>query len=168
MTSDEQRQRVTALREHIDALRRSTHEKGQRFRALDDDQLATRFAAAAAQQPFILGQGWTSGTVAGTTAEFDCTVSNPDGTGHNVFVSVFFGLSFFDISDAWVGRDERWPSFSSAPTLIAAQSSQNIQFTYTVPAVPRGTYIGNAVLWQGAFTFAQELYDRSIFEVSIS
>jgi hypothetical protein len=83
-----------------------------------------------------------------------------------VYVTIFFGLSVFDVSAAWIGRDQRWPSFSSPETILVPQSTQDLVFSYTVPDVPVGTYIGNAVLWSQDFMRAGKMCDRTIFQVT--
>ena len=161
---------VAQLAERIEALRNLARERGLAFSALTDEQLVKKVRGETANSPFILAQAWTSGTTPGSAATFRAFVQNPDATGHfPVYMTIFFGLgTFFDADQGWIGRDKRWPEFSSDRTFLSPNTNQDFVFNYTVPSVPLGTYNGNSVLWQGDFHDVGVSYDRSSFDVSLS
>jgi hypothetical protein len=161
---------VAQVAERIEALRNLARERGLAFSALTDEQLVRKVRGETANSPFIFAQAWTSGTTPGSAATYRASVQNPDPTGYfPVYMTIFFGLgNFFDADQGWIGRDKRWPEFSSDRTFLSANTNQDFVFNYTVPSVPLGTYNGNSVLWQGDFHDVGVSFDRGSFDVSLS
>lgn len=170
-TAEEVKREVAQLKEEIEALRERAREQGQAFSALDEEQLTKKVRGETSKSPFIYAQGWTSGTSPGSAAQYTVYVRNPDPTAYFPFyVTIFFGLgNFFDIGQAWIGRDKRWPEFSSDRTYLSANSNQSFAFSYTVPTgLPLGTYNGNSVLWEGEWHDVGTAFDRGSFDVKLS
>jgi hypothetical protein len=169
-TEAEVRREVAQLKEEIEILRQLAREQGLGFSSLNEEQLFKKVRGQTSKSPFSYSQGWTSATFPGNTANFTLYVRNPDPTAYYpVFVTIFFGLgSFFGADQAWIGRDKRWPEFSSDRTNLAANSNQTFSFSYTLPTgLPRGTYLGNSVLWQGDWHGAGVAFERSMFDVKV-
>jgi hypothetical protein len=169
-TDEQVKQEFGRLKEHIEALAKLARERGQAFSSLDDEQLMKKLKGETSKSPFIYAQSWTSGTSPGSAANYTVYVQNPDPTGYFPFyVTIFFGLgNFFDAAQGWIGRDKRWPEFSSDRTFLAANSSQSFSFSYTVPTgLPVGTYNGNSVLWRGDFHDVGVAFDRGSFDVKL-
>jgi hypothetical protein len=160
---------VTRLRERIEALRSQARDRGLAFSALTDEQLDRKVRRETAHSPFIVGQAWTSGTTPGSAATYRVYIQNPDPNGYYpVYATMFFGLgNFFGVDESWVGRDKRWPEFSSEATVLSANSNADFLFSYTTPTVPLGTYLGNVVLWRGEFHDVGVSFDRGSFDVTL-
>lgn len=162
---------VTQLQEHIKILREQAREQGLAFSALDEEQLVRKVRGETAKSPFIYGQSWTSGTSPGAVAYYTVHVNNPDPDNYfPIYATIFFGLgNFFDVGQAWSGRDKRWPEFSSERTFLAASSTHSFSFSYTVPPdLPLGTYNGNVVVWKGSWHDTGIALDRGSFDVKLS
>ena len=96
---------------------------------------------------------------------------NPDPSAYFPFyVTISFGLgNFFDVAQGLIGRDKRWPEFSSDRTFFPANSNQSFSFNDTVPVgLPLGTYNGNSVLWRGDCHDVGTSFDRGSFDVKVS
>ena len=136
----------------------------------DEEQLAKKVRRETSKSPFIYAQSWTSGATPGTIANYTVYVRNPDPNGYfPVYATIFFGLgNFFDVGQAWTGRDKRWPEFSSDGTSFPSNSDHSFSFSYTVPSgLPLGTYNGNSVLWRGEFHGVGAVFDRGSFDLQI-
>jgi hypothetical protein len=84
---------------------------------------------------------------------------------------VFFSVANFfeNIADGFIGRDDRWPSLSSPPVVLAAGATSTQSFNYTLPSsVLATTYLGNAVLWRGEFFNQGVYFDRGLFWVTLT
>ena len=77
-------------------------------------------------------------------------------------------LRFFAVEQGWIGRDKRWPEFSSDRTSFPANSDLSFSFTYTATTgLPLGTYNGNSVVWSGEFFDVGTSCDRGSFDVKL-
>jgi hypothetical protein len=168
---EEVKQEIAHLLEEIKALKEQAREQGLAFSSLDEKQLMKKISGEFSKSPFIYAQAWTSGTSSGSSASYTVYVSNPDPRGYFPFyVTIFFGLgNFFDVNQAWIGRDKRWPCISSDRTYFAAGARNSFIFNYTVPTdLPLGTYNGNSVLWEGEWHDVGISFDRGSFDVKLS
>jgi hypothetical protein len=159
--------------EEIELLRKQAQQQGLAFSAPTQEQLEKKIRGETANSPYIYSMSWTSGTTPGSAAYYQVWIANPDASYYYpVFVSVFFGVAnFFDsIADGIIGRDDRWPYLSSAPFSMAAGGATATQsFNYTTPsAVPRSTYLGNAVVWRGDLHDKGSYFDRGLFYVTLT
>ena len=170
--SEEEIERIASqLNEQIAVLKELARERGQAFSSLGDDELVRKLRGETSNSPFIYAQAWTSGTTQGSAASYSVYVQNPDPVGHFPFyATIFFGLgNFFDIGQGWVGRDRRWPEFSSDRTFLAANTTASFTFDYAVPTgIPPGTYNGNSVLWAGDWHDVGRSFDRGSFDVDVT
>jgi hypothetical protein len=170
-TAEAVKREVGQLKEQIEALKERAREHGQAFSSLNEEQLTKKVKGETSKSPFIYAQSWISGTTPGSTANYTVYVHNPDPTAYFPFyVTIFFGLgNFFAVDQGWIGRDKRWPEFSSDRTFFPANSDLSFSFTYTVPlGVPLGTYNGNSVLWRGEFHDVGAAFDRGSFDVKLT
>jgi hypothetical protein len=86
-----------------------------------------------------------------------------------VFVTIFFGLANIaaDISEGFDARDFSWPYVSADSVYLAPGATGTATFNYTTPLVNRGTYIGNAVLWELNNFDVGTYFDRAAFDVTL-
>jgi hypothetical protein len=56
---------------------------------------------------------------------------------------------------------------SAEPVYLAPGATGTATFNYTTPSVTRGTYLGNAVLWQPDYFDTGTYFDRAAFEVTL-
>lgn len=170
-TEKEIRQEVEQRLLEIELLRIEAKEKGLEFSSLSKEQLIRKIKRKSSKSPYIYGMGWASGTGPGSSAVFSVNIANPDPEDYYpMFMTIFFGLGNFfdDISQAWVGRDTRWPELSSRPFSLAAGATTNRIFNYTIPpGVPLSTYIGNGVLWVANLHDKGSYFDRCSFPVTL-
>jgi hypothetical protein len=169
-TAEAVKREVEHLKEQIAVLKEQARERGQAFSSLNEEQLTSKVKGETSKSPFMFAQSWTSGTSPGSTANFTVHVRNPDPTAYfPVYVTIFFGLgNFFAVEQGWIGRDKRWPEFSSDRTNFPANSDLSFSFTYTVPiGLPLGTYNGNSVVWRGEFFDVGTSFDRGSFDVKL-
>lgn len=170
-TKEEVKQELARRLEEIEALKELAREQGRAFSSLSEEELEKKIHGEKSKSPFIFAQSWTSGTSPGANASYTVHVSNPDPVAYFPFyVTIFFGLgNFYDVNQAWIGRDKRWPAFSSDRTFLAAGASTAFTFNYTVPTgLPLGTYNGNSVLWEGEWHDVGSSFDRGSFDVKLS
>jgi len=170
-TAEVVKREVAQLKEQIEMLKELAREQGRAFSSLNEDQLTRKVRGETSNSPFIYAQSWTSGTTPGSAASYTVYVRNPDPNAYfPVYVTIFFGLgNFFDVGQAWAGRDKRWPEFSSDRTFFPANSDQSFSFNYMVPTgLPLGTYNGNSVVWRGEFHDVGAAFDRGSFDVKLS
>jgi hypothetical protein len=169
-TTEEVKREVSQLKEKIEVLKEQAREQGLAFSSLDDDELAKKVRGETSNSPFIYAQLWTSATSPGNPAIYKVWVRNPDPSSYfPVYVTIFFGLgNFFDVNQGWIGRDKRWPEFSSERTHLTAGTDQSFSFSYTVPTgLPQGTYNGNSVLWKGKWHDVGTYFDRGSFDMKL-
>ena len=169
-TDEEVKREVTRLQQKIERLKQAAHERGRSFAALSEEQLIKKVRGETAKSPFMFSQSWTSGAFPGSNASFSVSLHNPDPTGYFPFyVSIFFGLgNFFEVGEAWAGRDQRWPGLSSARTDFLANSDQTFDFSYVIPTrLPLGTYNGNTVAWVGEWFSQGTWFDRGSFDLQL-
>jgi hypothetical protein len=169
-TAEAVKHEVDQLKKQIAALKEQAREQGQAFSSLDEEQLTKKVKGETSKSPFIYAQSWSSGTTPGSTANYTIYVRNPDPDAYFPFyVTIFFGLgNFFAADEAWIGRDKRWPEFSSDRTYFPANSDRSFSFSYTVPTgLPLGTYNGNSVLWRGEWHDVGTAFDRGSFDVKL-
>ena len=169
-TEEEVKREVTRLKQHIERLKESAHERGRSFASLSEEDLAKKVRGETAKSPFMYAQSWTSGSTEGASANVTLYLHNPDPTGYFPFyVTIFFGLgSLTDVGEAWDGRDTRWPALSSARADFLANSDQTFSFDYVIPTgLPLGTYNGNSVVWMGDWFGTGTLFDRGTFDLQL-
>lgn len=159
------------LRE-IAMLKEEAHQKGLVFVSLTEEQLAKKIRGESSNSPYIYAAGFTSATFPGQpSTNYNAWISNPDPAGYYpMFLSMFFGAANFvdDVGEALGGRDGRWPYMTTAPFSLAAGGTTNQSFTYTTPTgLPLGTYIGNVVLWSGAYFDKGVVFDRGFFFITL-
>jgi hypothetical protein len=163
--------KTTMLRldEQLAFMREQAHGQGLSFTCLEPQQLEAKLRGVGTKSPFIAGQSWTSATAAGNAASYNVFVVNPDpGSYYPVYATIYFGLgNFLSIGEGWMGRDRRWPEFSSERTLLSTGSTQTFSFQYRVPYVPIGTYSGNGVIWRGDWHGTGVDYDRGSFDLKV-
>jgi hypothetical protein len=156
--------------EEIEVLKQQALQRGLAFTSPSEEELAKKIRGESGKSPYIYAQGWTSGTTPGSPASYQVWFANPDPGGYYpVFVTIFFGLANFasDISEGFDARDFSWPYVSSASTFLAAGATGSASFSYTTPMVSRGTYLGNAVLWNGSYHDVGTYFDRGLFDVTL-
>src|SRR5262245_40439277 len=166
---------VNQLKEQIAALKEQAHQRGLAFSSLNQEQLTKKVRGETSKSPFIFAQAWTSGiqisSASGTVGGFyEVHVRNPDPIPYYPFyATIFFGLgNFFAVEQGWIGRDKRWPEFSSDQTFFPANSDRSFLFSYTVPCgLPLGTYNGNSVVWRGEFHDVGAAFDRGSFDLKL-
>lgn len=154
----------------IERARREAEAKKLEFRALDEKALLQRIKRQTAKSPHIFSVAWTSAAAPGTASSLRVWFANPDPRHYgSLFVSAFFGLGnfFADQALAWIGRDERWPVLGSPYSSLAPGASADSSFAWTIPSVPKGTYYGNALLWQADWFGRGTLFDQASFEVQV-
>lgn len=169
-TDKEVKQQVEQVLREIELHKQQAQQRGLSFSGLTEEEVAKKVRGETAKSPFITSEGWTSGTHPGSPANYSVSLFNPDPVGYfPIIVTVFFGLGnfFTDIAEGWEGRDKRWPELSSAPFSLLAGASTTQSFSYTVPGVPLTTYLGNSVLWVGAFHDIGTYFDRGFFYVTL-
>lgn len=159
--------------EEIELLRQQAQQQGLAFSAPTKEQLEKKIRGVTGNSPYIYSMAWTSGTPRGSIANFQVYFANPDPASYYpVFASIFFGVAnFFDnIADGIVGRDDRWPSLSSAPlSLGAGGATGTAAFVYTTPnTVVPSTYLGNVVLWRAELHDKGVYFDRGMFYVNLT
>lgn len=170
-TEKEIRQEVEQRLREIDLLKKEAKEKGLEFSSLSKDELIRKIKRKSGKSPYFYGSSWTGGTPAGSQAALTVHIANPDPDDYEfMFVSVFFGLGNFfdDISQAWLGRDTRWPELSTRRFEIAAGATTSQSFLYVTPSgIPLSTYMGNAVLWFAQHFDKGNYFDRHFFDVTL-
>jgi hypothetical protein len=146
-------------------------DKKLKFSSLSEDELLGKVRRQTAKSPYIYAQAWTSGTSIGAPASYAVYISNPDPTGYYpTFVSIFFGVANFldDIAEALAGRDQRWPYLTIAPFSLASGATTTQTFNYTTPSgIVASTYLGNSLVWAGAYHDKGSFFDRGLFDVSL-
>jgi len=170
-TAEAVKREVAQLKERIEVLKEMAREQGLAFSSLDEDQLTKKVQGKTSKSPFIYSESWTGYTSPGSVAHYTVHVRNPDPTGYYpVYATIFFGLgNFFGVDQAWIGRDKRWPEFSSGRTFLPAGSDHSFFFKYLVPTgLPLGAYNGNTVVWRGNWYDVGIAFDRASFDVHIS
>jgi hypothetical protein len=160
---------VKRLLEEIELLREQTQRRGLAFASLNEEELAQKIRGETSNSPFFYSQGWTAATSPGNPAYVEIYYKNPDPNYWYICVTIFFGLANFaaDITAALAGQHPSWPYVSDVPTIVGANGSGNAKFNYTTPMAPRGTYLGNGVLWQPRTFDVGTYLDRSFFEVRL-
>lgn len=169
-TEEEVKREVTHLKQRIESLKQSAHERGRSFASLAEEHLIKKVRGETAKSPFAFAQGWTSAAFPGSSANFSISLHNPDPTSYfPLYVTIFFGLgNFTEIGEAWAGRDQRWPALSSDRTDFLANTDQTFNFNYVIPTgLPLGTYNGNSAVWVGEFFSVGTLFDRGSFDVQL-
>jgi hypothetical protein len=156
----------------IEVRRERARGQGLAFASPSEDQLARKIRAEAGSSPYFYYESWTSGTTPGSPAYYEAGYSNPDPDAYYpTFVTIFFGLANLtaDLGAAVHARDLSWPYVSAQPVYLASGATGAATFNYTTPAtVNRGTYLGNAVLWQADSFDVGRYFDRASFEVTLS
>lgn len=169
---DEVRAEVEQRMREIELLRQEAEDRGLKFTALSEEELARKASRESSQSPYIYTQAWSSITTPGATAIYNVSVANPDLTDYYPsFITIFFGLANFmaDISLGPAGRNPEWPYVSSEAFQLAPGATADISFTYNAPlGITLGTYIGNAVLWSGRYHDQGAYFARSPFEVTLT
>ena len=168
--AEEIKREVAQLKEEIEALKEQARQQGQAISSLDEDQLTKKVRGETSNSPFMYVVLWTSQIHPGNDARYKAYVHNPEPRQiWPVYVTMFFGLgSVFDAASAWVGRDKRWPEFTSDQGVLPANSSHSFIQSYTVPTgPPNGMYHANLVLWSGNFQEVNVVFDRTTFAVKL-
>jgi hypothetical protein len=161
----------------IEMLEKQARDQGLSFSGLDADQLTRKIKGETADSPYIYAQMWNSGASPGDSVIYSVYISNPDPIQYYpVFASIFFGVAnFLDVGDLGealaagnFNNDQGWPYMSSRPFSLASGASINEQFSYTTPAAPLTTYIGNCVVWGGEYHDTGRYFDRGLFYVTLT
>lgn len=155
--------------EEIEVVKEQALRRGLAFASPSEEDLTKKIRGESANSPYFYYESWTSGTTAGTPAYYQAGFANPDPGGHYTFVTIFFGLANIaaDISEGFDARDSAWPYVSAEPVYLAPSATGTATFNYTTPPVTRGTYLGNAVLWQADYFDVGTYFDRAMFEVTL-
>ena len=154
----------------IERARREAEGQKLEFRALEEKALLRRIKRQTGKSPYIFSVAWTSAAPPGTPSSLRVWYANPDPRHYAwLFVSAFFGLGnfFSDQALAWVGRDTGWPVLGSAYFSLAPGASGDSGFDWVIPNAPKGTYFGNALLWQADYFGRGTLFDQTVFEVKV-
>jgi hypothetical protein len=153
-------------------LREDAHARGERFEALDKQQLITKLMRDPLESPFFNAQSWGSATPGGSTT-YTSFVQNPDPvsySGFSLFGYLFFGpANFIGSSDAaLMVLDERFPRFYQRCG-VAANSSTSMTFAIDVPSAVRpGIYVGNCFLVRRSPFDVGNYVDRAAFDLTVS
>ena len=170
-TEKEIREEVEQRLREIDLFKKEAKEKGLQFSSLGKDELVRKIKRKSGKSPYFYASAWTSGTSPGSEAALNVYIANPDPDDYELmYVTVFFGLGNFfeDISQAWLGRDTRWPELSTRRFHLAAGATTSQIFLYVTPAgIPLSTYMGNAVLWFAQPFDKGNYFDRYFFDVTL-
>jgi hypothetical protein len=155
--------------EEIEVLKEQAMRRGLAFASPSEEELAKKVSSESAKSPYFYYESWTSGTTTNSPAYYQAGFANPDPGGHYTFVTIFFGLANIaaDISEGFDARDFSWPYVSAEPVYLAPGATGTATFNYTTPSVTRGTYLGNAVLWQPDYFDTGTYFDRAAFEVTL-
>lgn len=137
------------LREKAE-LKARAKERGCEFAGLSAQQLTRKLRGETSKSPFITAQAWDQFASPGSPCFFLANYFNPDPVVHLCFVTIFFGLGNLeaDIASALTVRDTQWPYVSTELTIVGTDETGIANIVYPVPFAPKGTYIGNAVLWE--------------------
>ncbi|WP_146156282.1 hypothetical protein [Enhygromyxa salina] len=143
--------------------------QGMSFSSLDPKELEKKVRTATTKTPFIYSQAWNSTVQIGNPATYHVWVRNPDPVAyHPVYATIYFGLgNILTLGEGWIGRDKRWPEFSSDRTFMGPFSSHRLTFGFHVPEVPLGTYNGNTVVWRGMWHDTGTSLDRGGFDIKV-
>ncbi|MFO0757163.1 MAG: hypothetical protein U0359_11780 [Byssovorax sp.] len=170
-TTERFRALVDRHQRELAAFREPFQRPGMGFSMVSDADLHRKLALTAGQ-PQILGQGWTSGTSAGSNASYSVYIANPGTQSYfPMFVTMFFGLANFapDIIEGFEGRDLAWPYRTTERFTLAAGANVTKTFNYVVPPGTGGnTYTGNAVVWAGNWHDIGTYCDRGLFDITVS
>jgi hypothetical protein len=153
-------------------LREEAHERGERFEALDKEQLVSRLMSEPLESPFFNAQSWGSTSPGGSTT-YTAFVQNPDPVSYSgffLFGYLFFGpANFIGTSDAALAvLDGRFPRFYQRCG-VAANSSTSMTFAINVPSTLRpGIYVGNCFLVRRNPFDVGAYIDRAAFDLTVS
>jgi hypothetical protein len=155
--------------EEIDVLKEQALRQGLAFASPSEEQLTKKISGESGNSPYFYYESYTSGTFAGSPAYYQGGFANPDPGGHSASLTIFFGLANFaaDISEGFDARDPAWPYVSAQPVYLAPGGTGSATFNYTVPNVSKGTYVGNAVLWEVNYFDVGRYFDRAAFEITL-
>lgn len=154
----------------IEKARKEAERLGLEFHALEEKALLRKIRRESARSPYFYSTAFVSGGPAGMPGYAMAWYANPDPVGYSyLFLSAFFGLGNFfpTVGEAWVGRDERWPSLGSQSFSLAAGASGSTRLDYVVPSVPKTTYYGALVLWRGDYFGTGTLYDHGLMHIEV-
>ena len=135
-----------------DELKDRAEKRGFAFASLNTEQLTRKLRGETSNSPFFTAQAWDQFASPGSPCFFLANFFNPDPQPQLCFVTVFFGLAAVeaDITSALAARDTHWPYISTELIILNTGETGVADLKYPVPFRPKGTYIGNAVLWQWA------------------
>jgi hypothetical protein len=155
--------------EEIEVRREQALSRGLAFASPTEEQLTKKIRGESGNSPYFYFESYTSGTYAGTPAYYQGGFANPDPGYHSAFVTIFFGLANFaaDISEGFDARDSAWPYVSAEPVYLSPGGTGTATFNYTVPNVSKGTYLGNAVLWEVNYFDVGKYFDRAAFAITL-
>ena len=131
-------------------LKKRAQKRGSAFAGLSAKQLTRKLRGETSNSPFFTGQAWDQFASPGSPCFFLANYFNPDPGVRLCFVTIFFGLGNLDpdIASALAARDTAWPYVSTELVILNTDETGIADITYPVPFGPKGTYIGNAVLWE--------------------
>jgi hypothetical protein len=135
-----------------DELKAQAKKRGCEFVSLSPQQLTRKLRGETSNSPFFTAQAWDQFASPGSPCFFLANYTNPDPQVRLCFVTIFFGLTNLvpDVASALAARDSAWPYLSTELTIVSPGETGVANFTYPVPFGPKGTYIGNALLWAWA------------------
>lgn len=180
MTSKQAKAEADKLLEDIRRIEAKAKKEKLQVSSLDEDALLAKLQGYTSHSPFIYAMAWSGSVTAGGTGNYTVYFQNPstDPGHYPVFASIFFGAAANALTDETflqaAARDAfstgtGWPYMTSKPFNLAPGATANAGFNYKVPAgAPPATYIGNTVLWKGAFHDKGTYFDRGVWYATIS
>jgi len=164
------RDAVDKLLKQIEEHKKQAEREKLTFYSLPEKELIKLERGGTSKSPYAYASSWLTPVPRGYQGLYRMYLRNPDPVQHLwLFVTIFFGLGFVfdDLSQAWVGRDKRWPELTTSEFSLPpnAYSTQELQFT--VPNVEPSTYLGNSVFWKQIFPNGT-IYYRGGFSVAIT
>jgi len=152
------------LLKETEELKERAQKRGFAFASLNEEQLTRKLRGETSKSPFFTAQAWDQFASPGSPCFFLGNYFNPDPQVYLCFVTIFFGLAGLEtnITSALTTRDTQWPYLSTELVTLSSNEIGVADIKYTVPFAPKGTYIGNAVLWQWSIGGAiGTVYDRA-------
>lgn len=147
-------QALKRILQGIEEMEDQARKRGCAFARLSEDELVKKLRGETSNSPFFTSWSWDQLTNSGSPSFYLANYHNPDPQVRLCFVTIFFGLAHLepDVSAAIAARDTRWPYVSTELTVVDPGGTGVADFKYLVPYAPKGTYFGNALLWEMNFT----------------
>jgi hypothetical protein len=163
-TDMEIREELERLLEEVEVFKEKAQKRGCAFASLSEEELVKKLRGETSNSPFFTSWAWDQLTNSGSPSFYLANYHNPDPQTRLCFVTIFFGLAHLEpnVSAALAARDTRWPCVSTELTVLPPGGTGVADFKYFVPYAPKGTYFGNAILWEMNFTEpVGTLFDRT-------